>query len=408
MKAYDYVDFHARRQPNAEFAVGAGTRVTYGEARATANRIAHAIVACGLQPGDRIAILMRNSIETVVLYFGAFKAGVVPTPINPRLKPSEWLKICTDAEVKLLISDAEFAEDVDAVRGAQLARVRFIMVPGSRRGWTDFHGWTARGSCHDPAAPVTEDDDVLQLYTSGTTGQPRSVVLTHRAVTANLAQLGQVTQLQPADRFLLIMPLFHAAGIMAMLHTIAWGASLLIQKNFEPQETVDALDKQGVTVTMLAPTMIQTCLSDSPDIAERDFADLRLIIYGASPINAETLREAMKVFRCDFAQRYGTTETLSLTWLDPADHRRHSKKDRNCFVRQADPCRVFRSEWWMQQARSCRQASVASSSSKALNSCGATGSLTTKRASIFAASAGCAPVMPVSLIRTVTFTFVTA
>ncbi len=310
MKAYDYIDFHARQQPHAEFAVCSDTRLTYGEARDTANRIANAILACGLAPGDRVAILMKNSVETVVLYLGAFKAGVVPVPINHRLNPSEWLKICQDAEVKLLISDAQFAEDVDAFRGQLLSVCCFIVVAGSRSGWKDFGRWTAQASCDAPSTPVTEDDDVLQMYTSGTTGQPRSVVLTHRAVTANLAQFGRVAQFQPCDRFLLIMPLFHAAGIMAMLHTISWGASLFIQKNFVPKDTVEALDNEAVSVAMLAPTMIQTCLSDVANIADCTFKDLRLMIYGASPIDAETLRRAMKLFRCDFAQRYGTTEDV--------------------------------------------------------------------------------------------------
>jgi acyl-CoA synthetase (AMP-forming)/AMP-acid ligase II len=321
MKAYDDVDFHAQRQPDAKFAVCADRQVTYREARDAANRISRAMIACGLRPGDRIAILMRNSVDTVLLYLGAFKAGVVPTPINPRLKPSEWQKICADAEARLLASDAQFAEQVDALR-EKIASVRcFIVAGGTRSGWKELDQWTVREPCNPPNVPLTEEHDVLQMYTSGTTGQPKSVVLTHRAVTASIAQFGRVAPFQPRDRFLLIMPLFHAAGIMAMLHTISWGATLVIQKSFVPQDTVDALDKGGVTVAMMAPTMIQSCLSEVADIADRKFRDLRLILYGASPIDEDTLRQAMKLFGCDFAQRYGTTETLSLTWLDPQDHR---------------------------------------------------------------------------------------
>ena len=321
MMAYDYLDLHARQQPNAEFAVGVGKHITYREARCAVNRIAQAMIASQLGPGDRVAILMGNSIETVLVFLGALKAGVVPAPINCRLKPSDWLRICEDAEAKLLVSDAQFTEDVESFRG-QLERVCcFIRVGGPCTGWQDFEEWTARASRTDPKVPVTDDNDALQMYTSGTTGQPRGVVLTHRAITANIAQFGRVAQFQPTDRFLLIMPMFHAAGFMVMLHTISSGASLVIQKSFVPEVAVDAMDQGGVTVTMLAPTMIQRCLTDVSGIAERKFQSLKLIIYGASPIKPETLREAMKCFRCDFAQRYGTTETLSLTWLDPADHR---------------------------------------------------------------------------------------
>ncbi len=146
-------------------------------------------------------------------------------------------------------------------------------------------------------------------------------MLTHRAITSCIAQLELVVQFHPSDRFLLIMPLFHAAGIIAMLQAVAGGASLLIQTGFVAGDVVEALDRRGVTATMLAPTMIQTCLSEVPGIEERSFKDLRLIVYGASPIQEETLREAMRVFGCDFAQRYGSTETLCMTWLTPDEHR---------------------------------------------------------------------------------------
>jgi long-chain acyl-CoA synthetase len=159
------------------------------------------------------------------------------------------------------------------------------------------------------------------MYTSGTTGPPKGAVLTHRAVTANIAQLRTVAPFEPADRFLLVLPLCHAAGIVAMLHVLASGASLVVHGGFEPSAVVTALDKAGVTVTMLVPTMIQKCFDGVADMAERSFAKLRLVIYGASPIHGETVRQMTDVFGCELAQRYGTTETLSLTWLSPSDHR---------------------------------------------------------------------------------------
>ena len=171
------------------------------------------------------------------------------------------------------------------------------------------------------AEVMAQEQDALQLYTSGTTAKPRAVLLTHSAVAAGVSQLATVARLQTSDRFLLVMPLFHAAGIMTMLHAVAGGASLFIQQDFAPRTAVDALDDEGITVAMMVPTMIQRCLTEISGQGKRSFEKLRLIIYGASPIAEETLRRAMKLFGCDFAQRYGTTETLSLAWLDPADHR---------------------------------------------------------------------------------------
>ena len=140
MMAYDYLDLHARQQPNSEFAVGVGKHITYREARDAVNRIAQAMIASQLGPGDRVAILMGNSIETVLVFLGALKAGVVPAPINCRLKPSDWLRICEDSEARLLVSDAQFTEDVESFRG-QLERVCcFIRVGGPCTGWQDFEG----------------------------------------------------------------------------------------------------------------------------------------------------------------------------------------------------------------------------------------------------------------------------
>ncbi len=106
-----------------------------------------------------------------------------------------------------------------------------------------------------------------------------------------------------------------------MLHTISCGACLVIQRDFDPAACINTLDEEDVTVTMMVPTMIQKCLDEVANLADRSFAKLRLVIYGASPILEETVRAMMDVFGCDLAQRYGTTETLSLTWLSPDDHR---------------------------------------------------------------------------------------
>jgi acyl-CoA synthetase (AMP-forming)/AMP-acid ligase II len=321
MMAFDYLDSHANRHPDAEFAACARRRLTYGEALEAANRVAGSLVAAGLRPGDRIATIMKNSVEVVILYFGAFKAGVVPTPISHRLMPCEWREICDNAEASLLVCDQEFALDVDRFRD-ELSTVRECIVVGDALpGWNRFEDWISGRPANQPQVSFSDEHEALQIYTSGTTGKPRGVVLTHGAIAACITQLEQVMQFRATDRFLMVMPLFHAAGIIVMLHTVAGGASLLIQTGFIPCDVVEALDAQDVSVAMMAPTMIQTCLTDVADIANRRFTNLRLIIYGGSPMAEATLREAISVFQCDFAQRYGSTETLCLTWLKPEDHR---------------------------------------------------------------------------------------
>ncbi len=118
-------------------------------------------------------------------------------------------------------------------------------------------------------------------------------------------------------------PLYHAAAAITALGSVALGASLVIHEDFDPAAVVRALSEDGITRTTLVPAMIQACLVFVPDVAERRYDDLRLIVYGASPIAAETLKRAMQVFGCDFTQAYGMTETTAvLTLLGPEDHRR--------------------------------------------------------------------------------------
>jgi acyl-CoA synthetase (AMP-forming)/AMP-acid ligase II len=168
---------------------------------------------------------------------------------------------------------------------------------------------------------MSDDLEVYQMYTSGTTGHPKGAVLTHRAVTANLAQAALALGHRAGERCLLVVPLYHAPGALTSFLAVAWGGSLYLQQDFVPGEVVHALSNAQIGWTVLVPAMIQACLVTVPDVATRGYETLRLMVYGASPNAEATLRRAMAVFQCDFVQGYGLTEaTVVLTQLLPADH----------------------------------------------------------------------------------------
>jgi fatty-acyl-CoA synthase len=161
------------------------------------------------------------------------------------------------------------------------------------------------------------------MYTSGTTGRPKGALLTHRAITANLAQFSVAVEPAFGERWLLVVPMYHASGAVTSFAAIQGGGCLYLQQDFDPRAVVRALAEEGIGRTSLVPAMIQACLVMVPDVAERRYERLRLIAYGASPIAESTLRRAMAVFGCEFVQAYGMTETSAvLTYLLPADHRR--------------------------------------------------------------------------------------
>ena len=165
------------------------------------------------------------------------------------------------------------------------------------------------------------------MYTSGTTGRPKGAVFSHRAVTSNVAQLLATVRMDPGDRYLIPVPLYHAAAAMALFVTTAAGGTSVLHEDFVPQGVVRALSEEGIAFATLVPAMIQACLHRVPDVEQRRHPKLQRVTYGASPIDETTLRHAMRVFDCDFAQGYGLTESASvLTLLLPRDHERALKE----------------------------------------------------------------------------------
>jgi fatty-acyl-CoA synthase len=324
MRLHDFLDDWATLRADAEFAVQGDQRIAYGEAVSKVNRLANAFVGAGLQSGDRIAILAKNSIEYVLLYFAASKVGVAVVPLNYRLVPREWSYLLSDARPRMLFASSPYLAAIDALR-AELATIEHFVsldVAGAR-GWEPFDRWAVDCPTTPPPSEIGEESDVYQMYTSGTTGHPKGAVLSQRAVTANMVQIGQALQLEPGERSLVVVPLFHAAAIPSTFTCISRGGCLTIQEDFKPAEVVQALSEEGVCYTVLVAAMIQACLVTVPNVAARGYESLRLIYYGASPIAEQTLRRAIEVFGCGFIQSYGMTEAAqSLTFLSPDDHQR--------------------------------------------------------------------------------------
>ena len=325
MRLHDYLNFNAREYPENEFALDSSRTLTNAQALAEANQLANAFVAAGIEVGDRVAILSKNSVEYAVFYFGASAAGAVPVPLNYRLAPAEWAYIVNDAGARMMIASDEFAEPLDTVR-AELASIeQFRQIGGDARdGWESYAGWIGG----QPTAPcgraIRDDADAYQMYTSGTTGHPKGAVLQQRAVTSNVAQVaGSGLAFSAGERALIVAPMYHAAAGILSFSAVSGGASLFIQEDFIPPEVVRAMDEENIAMALLVPAMIQACLVMVPDIAQREYANLRSVVYGASPIAPDTLTAAMAAFKCDFQQGFGMTETTAvISVMSAADHRR--------------------------------------------------------------------------------------
>ncbi len=339
MRLHDYLDYHAREHADIEFAVLGDRSVTYAEALAEANRLANAFVSAGLEAGDRVAFLSKNSIEYPLLFYAAAKAGVVPVPLNYRMAAPEWVYVMNDSQAKMLVASAAYVGVVDGFRSELKGVQRYVAIDaGVTEGWDDYRQSVADQPPTPPDRVITDDDDVYQMYTSGTTGHPKGAVLTHRAVTSQIAQIAVVYSGTPGDRMLIVAPLYHAAAAITAFATVCLGGTMYIQEDFNPLEVVRALSEERIVRTTLVPAMIQACLVFIPDIGERRYDDLERISYGAAPIAEETLRRAAQAFKCEFVQAYGMTETTAiLTYLLASDHERALKDEPNLLLSAGRP-----------------------------------------------------------------------
>ena len=324
MRLHDVLDYHARERPDALFAVQGGRRLTYRDAQQGSCRLANAFVAAALEAGDRVAVLAKNSLEYAALYYAAARAGVVQVPLNYRLAPPEWAWILNDAGARLLLASRDYAGAIGGIRGELKSVERFVALDGDAGpGWEPYAPWVGGQPATPPDRRVTDDDVLYQMYTSGTTGRPKGALLTHREITSNLAQFTVALETHFGERWLIVVPMYHASGAVTSFACVYGGGCLVIQQDFNPAEVVRALGEEGISRTALVPAMIQACLVAVPAAAERRYDSLRMIVYGASPIAEQTLRRAMDVFKCDFMQAFGMTETSAvLTYLLPADHKR--------------------------------------------------------------------------------------
>jgi fatty-acyl-CoA synthase len=227
MRLHDLLDAGAAEHPDREFAWQRGHRLTYGEAASETGRLAQGFVDRGLAVGDRVAIVSRNSVDMVLLYFAAARVGVVPVPLNHRLAPVEWRYIVDDARARVVFAAAEYVDAIDGLRPGLPGVERLVAFAGTgRAGWENYRQWGTATRASLSGRDVRPEQDLYQMYTSGTTGHPKGAVLTHRAVTANAAQIADACDGRPGERSLVVAPLFHAAVVPSTFAPVFRGGSL--------------------------------------------------------------------------------------------------------------------------------------------------------------------------------------
>ena len=311
---------HARLTPQRPAIAFEGRTTTYEQLDTRASQVAHALIASGVKPGDRVAYLGKNTDFYLELLLGAAKAGGVMTPVNWRLAPREFAYIINDCEAKVLFVGPEFIAAVEGLaEPLRVGEIIGVEAPFKGRSYTE---WRDAQPTRDPQTLIKRDSAAVQLYTSGTTGNPKGAVLTHR----NLVGMPQSSRTYTWSKWsaddvsLCAMPCFHIGGtgwsILGMMH----GALNVVAREFDPSKVLDFIENWRITKLFMVPAALQVVVRN-PKARAVDYSQLKYILYGASPMPLALLRECMEVFGCGFVQLYGMTETTgSVTALGPEDH----------------------------------------------------------------------------------------
>jgi acyl-CoA synthetase (AMP-forming)/AMP-acid ligase II len=312
----DILHFWAGVRPDAVAFEQDGARITYGEADLLTRQLIALFQSYGIAKGDRLAWLGKNEMIYYLSYIAAARMGAVMVPIGWRLAAPEIAFMLTDTGAKLVLAGSEFAAIASEVAREVPARPAVIEGTAAR----------AEAARLDPASysPPASDEPVLQLYTSGTTGNPKGAMLSNRNLlgTRNRGLQAGLPWFfyEPDDCILLCMPCAHIGGTGLMNIGIANGVRNLVQAEFTPTGVLEAIEG-GATHLFIVPAALQMVVQH-PQAATTDFSNLKFLIYGAAPMPLELLKEAVATMpNAGFLQAYGMTETSgTISALLPEDH----------------------------------------------------------------------------------------
>ncbi|MGD9618948.1 MAG: long-chain-fatty-acid--CoA ligase [Mycolicibacterium sp.] len=313
----DVVRARGADRPDATALVIGEQIITYGELDARTNRAAQAFAQAGIGFGDRVAFIERNSAEFFDVVLGLAKLGAVGVPVNWRLAAPEMRYIIEDSGARLVVVGQDFYGHIESIEDDIDADVVAI---GTHDRWPCFADWVAAHDPVDPSVLTGPEDLVSLMYTSGTTGLPKGVMLCNANYRCKSVGVARPWRFTADSVSLAVMPLFHIAGCGWAFAGLWAGATTVVLRDVDPEAILAAVAGHRITNLLLVPAVIASLL-DKPDPRPRGFPDLRVIVYGASPISDDVLVRGIERFGGVFTQVYGMTETTgSITQLDESDH----------------------------------------------------------------------------------------
>jgi long-chain acyl-CoA synthetase len=310
------------RFPGKTALVDGGREMTFGELEERSNSCARGLTGLGVRKGDRAALLMPNSAEFEIIFYGGLKAGAVITALNPSYKEEEVRYQIEDSGAKVLFVHTSLIPIIEKVR-AHLPALSEIVVTGEENppsGYPGFDEWLSANSTEPgDEPPIDPARDLAALpYSSGTTGRPKGVMLTHRNLVCNYTQFTHNHRIDENDGALNFLPLYHIYGSMIMGGMVLAGAKQVLMPRFEAEESLKLIERHRLTLFHTVPPAL-LAIAQHPRTEDYDLSSLRYIMSGAAPLPPEVRRLAQERTGCLTFMGYGLTETSPVTHMNPLE-----------------------------------------------------------------------------------------
>src|SRR5260370_3263400 len=294
-----------------------GRAWTYAQLGDSVQRTAASLAKKGFKKGDVFGIFSTNRPEYAIAFHAVAMLGGINTTLNPLYTAEEGAQQLKDAGAKFLVSAPKFADK--AREAAQASQVEELFVFGQDAGATPFDS-LLESDGDVPRIEINPLEDLVALpYSSGTTGLPKGVMLTHHNLIANMCQLAGLASFHQDDTLLSVFPLFHIYGLVVVLNMgLHLGATIVTMPRFDLEQFLGLIEKYRVTLSHIVPPMVLQ-LARNPLVGKYDLSSLKMVFSGAEPLGPELSREGMQRIICSIRQGYGMTETSPVTHSSPAD-----------------------------------------------------------------------------------------
>jgi acyl-CoA synthetase (AMP-forming)/AMP-acid ligase II len=312
MNTTEFLEITSAICPDRAAIVFEGRKYSFAELSERSTKLADALSKLGVQKGDRISILQVNCNQYIEAYFATAKIGGIFAPLNFRAKQNELTHMLNNAEATVLFVGERYVDLVNSMRPNLPTVKHYICIDGKAKGMLSYEELLASGSPEPKTfARIDDDDATVLMYTAGTTGLPKGVPQTHNSYSFYVLQNVNPPDPEVAESNLITMPLYHVAGMQAMLAGIYGGRTIALMKQFETKEWLETAQREKVSRVMLVPTMLKRIVDD-PDFDKYDLSSIRVITYGAAACPYEVLKKTIERFPGRaLINAFGGTETSS-------------------------------------------------------------------------------------------------